>query len=514
MSMNGPQPELLEIQQALRFSEMRFAHVLDTVHDGVISINEHQRIMIFNQGAERIFGYMRDEVIGQNMAMLLPNRFGHAHGEQIKKYGHLESHPRMMAHDRVMVMGKRKNGEEFPAEVSISSMANGSETIYTAVVRDVSDKQRVQNTLQVTEQQFRLLIAGVTDYAIYMLDLRGNVKTWNLGAQRIKGYTDAEIIGKHYSIFFSPEDIARKEPNHILETAIRDGRFAGERWQQRKDGSRFRAEVVLTILQDDQNQMIGFSIITKDVTERNRTETALQETLKREQELSMLKSRIVSMASHELKAPLSVILASAETIQTFWEKLDRDKIGRKLSLISQSVRRLTGLIDDILDLGRLQSGQVSFAPLELDFDQLCRTIIDEFRGVPEHTQTIDYRCEKSPLNLLIDEKLMRQVMTNLLSNALKYSAPASTVSVILEVKDDLAQLQIQDQGIGIPESELSLIFEPFHRAANVGGVTGTGLGLNIVYEAINLHGGTIHVASEEGVGTSFTIWLPVRASQQ
>jgi PAS domain S-box-containing protein len=268
-----------------------------------------------------------------------------------------------------------------------------------------------------------------------------------------------------------------------------------------EDGQRLWFQTNKVPLRDNLGAIIGILAAYTDITERKQVEEVLQQALESEKELSELKSRFVSMASHEFRTPLTSILSSAEILSRYREKMTGDQITAKLDLISRQVKHLTNIIDDILNLGRIQSGRIEFHPVDVDLDELCCEVIADFQNRPDIPHQIHYSCEQSPLIFPLDRTLIRQVITNLLSNAIKYSPQGKNVWVTL----DSTKLSVRDEGIGIPEADLSRLFQPFHRSNNVGAISGTGLGLAITKEAIERHGGTIGLQSVVGAGTTFTI---------
>ncbi|MCC6614150.1 MAG: PAS domain S-box protein [Anaerolineae bacterium] len=266
--------ELAAANESLKVSEARFSGVLETAHDGVISIDEQQRIVLFNKGAERIFGYKPEEAIGQSIELLIPDRFSKNHRQHIIDFGRGDTFTRIMAPDRTEVKGRRKNGEEFPADISISALALNNERLFTAVVRDTTEYQRTRDALKASEQRYSLLVNSVRDYAIYMLDANGNVASWNEGATQINGYAEDEVLGQHFSRFYTPEDVLQGEPDRVLETAIKEGHFETEGRRMRKDGVPFWARVAVTPIYGEGQTLLGFSKVVQDLTETKKAEEA------------------------------------------------------------------------------------------------------------------------------------------------------------------------------------------------------------------------------------------------
>jgi signal transduction histidine kinase len=250
--------------------------------------------------------------------------------------------------------------------------------------------------------------------------------------------------------------------------------------------------------------------ILRDVSEHHQLEKELRLSLEHEKELSELKSRFVSIASHEFRTPLAAILSSTESVIAYRDRLTDVQIDHKLTTITQQVKHLTNIIEDVLNLGRIQAGRIDFRPVDLDLNVLCQDVLRELQANRDNMPRIQYNCNFSHVMMYLDETLIRQAFTNLVSNAIKYSAPDKAIIINLEKTDNLLVLRVQDQGIGIPDADIKHLFEPFHRATNVGTIPGTGLGLSITQEAVEMHGGTISVDSKISVGTTITVNIPLR----
>lgn len=220
------------------------------------------------------------------------------------------------------------------------------------------------------------------------------------------------------------------------------------------------------------------------------------------------------MASHEFRNPLTTILLTTETLRAYRHKLSEDQIDERLGKIQAQGYYLRDIMEDVLQLTRLQAHRAQLNPVWLDLDALCRSLLDEFQGQVNGTDRLLYTGDDALGKVYLDKKLMRQLITNLVSNALKYSAADTIVRVSLAKTGEVLVFQVQDQGIGIPAADLTYLFEPFHRAANVDAIAGTGLGLTITKEAVELHGGTIMVESQSGVGTTFIVRIPLITSAE
>ncbi|MBK9748272.1 MAG: GAF domain-containing protein [Chloroflexi bacterium] len=264
------------------------------------------------------------------------------------------------------------------------------------------------------------------------------------------------------------------------------------------------AEIGLQNITDD-----GFVCSFHDISDRQRAEQALRLALEAEKQANILKSRFVAMASHEFRTPLAAILASTETLTLYRDRMKDDDISNRLDNIRRQVSHMAGIMEKVLQLGHMQSGRLEFQPTQANLPALCAELVEEFNNRPATNNRVIYAAPDAPILLRLDVSLMRQSITNLIGNALKYSENPLPVHVQLSKDGTGVTLVIRDQGIGIPAKDFPYLFEPFHRASNVGSISGTGLGLSITKQAIELHGGAITVDSQEGHGTTFTITLPV-----
>lgn len=378
------------------------------------------------------------------------------------------------------------------------------------------------------ENRFRLMVEGVRDYAIYLLDPEGRVSSWNEGARRLKGFEASEILGQSYARFFPPEDLEAGLPEHELERARIDGRHEDTGWRLRKDGGRFWAHVVVTRINDAQGALVGFSKVTRDLTEKKLADDALQaangllelRVKERTAELARaLKARdeFLSIASHELKTPLTALKLKLQLAQRS-ARAERGSAANSpaakdadaaWSVALRQVSTLEDLIEDLLDVSRIQTGQLTLELAHLDASALVREVAARFSELAGQAQTRLELSLQPGVSAWWDGRRVGQVLSNLLSNALKY-APHSPVKVSLSAEGrDRATLVVEDGGPGIlPERQASL-FERFERAGASPSVGGLGLGLFIARRIVEAHGGTIAVHSRPGHGAAFTVRLPL-----
>ena len=443
----------------------------------------------------------------------------------------------------------------------------------------MTESNRLSEALRKSEERFRLMVESVQDYAIFMLDPDGYVVSWNRGAERIKGYTEEEIVGKHFSIFYTDPDRERNFPAHELVVAAREGRFEDEGWRLRKDGSRLWASVVITALRDEEtNELVGFGKVTRDLTERVqaagerralererearrlaedlaeevRAQTArlevqavalatvnaslvrandeLQaqsedaERLRSEAEMSSrAKTDFLANMSHELRTPMNAIIGYTDLIELEIAGPVTEAQRAQLERIRVSSQHLLMLVDDILDLAKIEAGRIEIAREPC----LVREVVDAGlslvrpQAAARELEIVD-RCEFAPeLRYVGDEDRVRQILVNLLSNAVKFTDAGGTVTVRCEAATagvpilhagahPFVTMQVADTGIGIPEDHLETVFDPFVQVETGRTRTrgGTGLGLAISRQLARLMGGDLTVTSEVGAGSCFTLWLP------
>lgn len=383
-----------------------------------------------------------------------------------------------------------------------------------------------------TEENFRLLVSSVQDYAIFLLDPRGNVASWNAGAERIKGYRPEEIVGRHFSTFYSAEDVAAGKPEWELESARRDGRVEDEGWRVRKDGTRFWANVVLTALRDEEGNLRGFAKVTRDITERRdllereraarmaaeeyarKAEASAREAdtaLAQVQQASRAKDEFLTTLSHEFRTPLTAIIGWTALLRD--RDLDAESVREAVEAIEHSASAQARLIDDVLDVARSATGKLHLELTDTDLAQLARNVVDSIRGLAEAKRIelrLHVRSERIPLRA--DPVRLQQVLWNLLSNAVKFTPPAGAIHTTVYATEQEGVVVVRDTGIGIEPEFLPQMFERFRQAdsSTTRAAGGLGLGLAIARELAELHGGRIDAFSEgPGHGSTFTFAVPM-----
>jgi PAS domain S-box-containing protein len=371
-----------------------------------------------------------------------------------------------------------------------------------------------ERTLAESERRLRQMLEAVVDYAIFMLDPQGRVATWNAGAQGIKGYSAEEIVGQHFSRFYPREDIEARKPERALEAAAREGRYEDEGWRVRKDGHAFWASVVVSAVRDDNGSLLGFAKVTRDLTEKKRADAELVRAKVQAERASESKSQFLANMSHELRTPLNSLLILARLLaDNVGGKLDAKQV-RFAQTIYASGMDLLSLINDLLDLAKIESGAITALHMGATPLADLRDELERIFGEVAREKGLAFRTTIAaalPPTVRTDATRVKQILKNLLANAFKFTREGS-VELRMEARGDAAvAFCIVDTGIGIPRDKQEIIFEAFQQAdgSTSRQYGGTGLGLSISRELARLLGGQLELKSEPGKGSTFTLVLPL-----
>jgi PAS domain S-box-containing protein len=482
-------------------------------------------IQIFNVGAERMLGYTAAEVMNKiTPADISDPQEVIARAKALSVELGTSITPGFEAlvfkasrgiEDIYELTYIRKDGSRFPAVVSVTALRDAQDAIigYLLIGTDNTARKQVEEKLRWTEEGFRLMVESVTDAAIVMLDSEGRVVSWNTGVQRIQGYSAEEIVGQHFSRFYPPDDIARGAPQHDLDSAAAQGRCEVEGWRVRKDGSTFFANVVFTAIRDPAGNARGFAQLTRDLTERRQVEQALTLAKRAAEKANLAKSEFLSSMSHELRSPLNAILGFAQLMEsdatppTPSQKASIDEILR-------AGWYLLELINEILDLAQIESGKLSLSPEPTSLAEVmleCQAMIEpqaQQRGISMTFPQFDVPCF-----VAADRTRLKQVLINLLSNAIKYNKTGGTV--VLDCAGSTPgriRLNVRDTGPGLSPEKLAQLFQPFNRLGQERGAEqGTGIGLVMSKQLVELMGGVLGVESSVGVGSVF--WWELAAAE-
>ena len=361
---------------------------------------------------------------------------------------------------------------------------------------------------------YRLLVQSVRDYAIFALDATGHVASWNEGAERIKGYSAEEIVGRHFSTFYPAEDVAAGKTEWELAVATRDGRVEDEGWRIRKDGSRFWANVVITALRDEMGLLVGFAKVTRDLTERRTAEQRAIEDARRLAEAesaNRAKLEFLAAMSHELRTPLNAIGGYADLLDAGVAGPLTEQQREYLSRVRGSQQHLMGIINDLLNYSRIEAGQLTYDITTVPVRTIVDTVLPLLapQAAAKQLSLELGRCEDG-LAVRADRTKAEQVLLNLLSNAVKFTPAGGRVHVQCGEAGGRVVVAVRDTGPGIPADKREAIFEPFVQLGRSlsSQHEGTGLGLAISRDLARAMRGDVTVESEEGVGSTFSLLLP------
>src|SRR3954471_11431487 len=497
--------------------EQRFRRLIEAVTDyAIYMLDLYGTVTSWNAGAQRFKGYTPDEIIGEHFSRFyteedrqtdLPRRAL----ETAAREGRFE-------HEGWRV---RKDGSRFWAHVIIDPIRDPSGKIlgYAKVTRDLSERKAAEEELRRSEERFRLLVQGVTDYAIYMLDPDGRVTNWNVGAERIKGYLADEIVGEHFSRFYTDEDRAAGLPAYALETAGREGRFEREGWRVRKDGTRFWANVVVDAIRDDQGTLVGFAKVTRDMSEKKEAQRALelaQEAFFQSQKMEAV-GRLTGGVAHDFNNLLMAVLGSLELMR---KRLPDDpKLLALLENAVQGAQRGTILTKRMLAFARRQELQKE----AVDIPHLVRGITDLLQRSLGPSILIETHFPLVSKAVLADANQLEMILLNLAVNA--RDAMPDGGRVVIATREEVLRagdgsrlnpgayicLTVSDTGTGMDETTLRRAMEPFFTTKGLG--KGTGLGLSMVQGVAEQSGGWFTLRSRQGEGTTAELWLPVAEGQ-
>lgn len=411
-------------------SSEAFREIFQSMSEGIIVVGREGQIVVANSVAEKMFGYEKDELIGIKLEELLPSRF-RSHHVQLREDFHDKPVPRRMGYGRDL-WAQRKDGSEFPVEISLSYSNSNGHPIAIAFISDITLRKKSETALKQSEEQLIL----------YATELE----------KRVMARTEA------------------------LDSVI--------------------------------------AKLEKEVTERKRAEEEARKALEKERELNELKSKFVSIASHEFRTPLSTILSSVSLVDQYRERRDLDKMEKHIQRIRNSVFQLTGILNDFLSLGKLEEGKVELNPQQFQMSILLADIAEEMRALLRPGQRIVTESQKEDLWAIADTRILRNILVNLLSNASKYSGEGKVIHLSYTPQGGQVEITVRDEGIGIPEEDQRHLFERFFRASNVSNIQGTGLGLSIVRRYVELLRGNIKFESTYGKGSIFVIYIPIQYHEE
>lgn len=498
-----------------------FRQFIDSVADyALFLLDAEGRVLTWNKGAHSIKGYEAHEIIGQHFSTFYTAE-DIAAGKPEKEI-EIASRDGSVEDEGWRV---RKDGSLFWANVVITALRDddGSLRGFGKVTRDLSERRASEEALRRAEQRFHHLVDAVADYSIFMLDPTGHVATWNPGARKTKGYEASEIIGKHFSAFYPAEDRARGRPEEILGIVRRDGRFEEEAWRVRKDGTRFWANVVISLLRDERGLAMGFAKVTRDLTARRAAEQtarelvreqaarALAESMTRRAEAAnRIKDEFLATVSHELRTPLNAIVGWSAILR---QRELEPSVAKAVEVIDRNAQAQVKIIEDILDVSRIITGKLRIDPKPTDLVSIVNQGIEVVRHSAFARQiNLQFPQATHSCPLVGDPERLQQVVWNLLSNAIKFTNPGGSVQIDIRRNSDDVTLAVVDTGIGLDPDFVPLLFERFQQSdsSTTRRFGGLGLGLALVRHIAELHGGSVKASSRgRGHGTVIEVTFPL-----
>ena len=485
--------------------EQRFQLLVNAVIDyAIYMLDPDGRIATWNPGAERFKGYKADEIIGEHFSKFFSeeDRTADLPGRALRiaaREGRFEAEGWRI----------RKDGSRFWAHAVLDQIRAPDGTLlgFAKITRDITDKRDQERALFESEQRFRMLVEGVRDYAIYMLDVDGRITNWNSGAELIKGYTAGEIIGQHFSRFYTEEDRAGGEPKRALETALREGKYEREAWRVRKDGSLFWANVLIDPIYDENGNHVGYAKITRDATERKKAQEELEAAriaLAQSQKLQAL-GELTGGIAHDFNNLMTVIAGSTDFLLR-GKKLSEDKRRQYLEAIAETAGRATALTNQLLSFGRRQAIKPEVIDVNVRLDAFAEVLS---RTLGSQIQ-IELDLAPSLGHIEVDLAQLETALLNAALNARDAMPDGGKLTISTsDVVDDgkqFVRISISDTGLGMPARVLERAFEPFFTTKEVG--KGTGLGLSQIHGFAAQAEGWAEINSSEGKGTTVSLILP------
>lgn len=519
-SKDGAPQTILESNRDIsqrKEEEQKFASFLEAAPDAVVIADQQGCIVLVNSQTEKMFGYPRSELLGQKVEVLLPRKF---QGQHHRHRANFHEQPKARAMGAGLELhGRRKDGSEFPVEISLSPLQTKAGALVSASVRDITERKHAEEALRQSDEQLRLLIQGVKDYAIVMLDPRGSITTWSDGAERIKGYRADEIIGQHFAILHTEEERLLNKPAQELKIAEEKGRFEEEGWRLRKDGSLFWASVVITALRDAAGELRGFGKVTRDFSVRKMAEEELarqRRELAQKNGLLVIANRELESfsysVSHDLRTPLRTIDGFSHALLEDCGAQLNEEGQSHLKRIRSATQRMGALIDDLLSLSRF-----SRAPIHeqtVDMTALAGSVAAELqKSQPDREVRV---AVAEGLAAVGDPGLLRVVIENLLGNAWKFTSKKSEAHIQFGqgTCHGAEAFFLRDDGAGFDPAYADRLFGAFQRLHGISEFEGTGIGLATVQRIIHRHSGRIWAEGVPGKGATFYFTLHEPAARE
>lgn len=492
-----------------------YHRMIEEIQDyAIIVLDKNGYIQNWNKGAEKIKRYTEEEIIGKHFSIFyLEDDLKHNLPQRLLNQAGTSGVASQEG------WRKRKDGSKFWGSITITAIHDEDRSVigFCKVTRDLTDRKQAEDNLRISEERYHQMIAEVQDYAIILLSVDGVIENWNAGAEKIKGYSSQEIVGRNFQIFYTPEDRVKGLPMHLLSTAKEAGRAVHEGWRVRKNGSKFWGSITITALHNKNGDLIGFSKVTRDLTQQKIAEEKLAEyTAELEIQNSELE-QFAYVASHDLQEPLRKIQIFSELIKANFD--DKEFVQKYFDKLERSTKRMSELVRSLLNYGRLSKDKPNVH--EVDLNKVLEEVKQDFELLIEEKGAT---VVNEPLPKVFGNYMqLGQLFSNLISNSLKFSKESphinisSTVVERRQIKDapktlggeNYYLIYFKDNGIGFEKQYKDKIFSLFQRLHRKEDYEGTGIGLTLCKKIVENHGGFISAEGRLGKGAVFCIYLPV-----
>jgi PAS domain S-box-containing protein len=498
--------------------------LIETAAEGYLVTDEKGIIIFTNSQIETLFGYTKKEIIGKSIELLIPVEYRNKHVEYREAYSR-NPQKRSMGNN-LELWSVKKDLTKFRVQVSLNHYNSQGKMFILALVSDITERIDSENKIKLLNQQLEEKVENRTKELDKALEAikesqllysaiarnfpKGTINVFDTDLNYVfvegqelfrYGVTSKMLVGTNYLERLAPEIRPQIEKN--LKKV-----FKGKSISFEVEHKRNYYLLNAVPLADAKGKIKQILVVEKNITQEKKSEEEIKKMLEKEIQLNELKSRFVSMASHEFRTPLSTILSSTALIEKYDEKGEHEKKKKHLYRIRSSVNNLTGILNDFLSLDKIEEGKITFNPTEFDLISFCKELNEEMQALAKQNQVINCLYKTKMQIVYLDKQLLKNIMINLISNAIKYSPENSTINIEINANENLV-ISVKDSGIGIPESEQQHLFERFFRAKNSTNIQGTGLGLHIVKKYTEMMNGSINFTSKENEGTTFFIQLPI-----
>jgi PAS domain S-box-containing protein len=484
LATDAPLPEPDE-QAVLNEHIERFREAFEQAAIGMATLSLSGRIVRGNAALARLLGTTSDALAGSMLTDVVHEQDRSGVNAML-----LRVSSGVLDADRLSHRMHADRGIAWVTTTAAAVRDSGNHPLYLFIqVQDITERIATEESLRQSEERFRLLVESVRDYGIFVLDPDGKIVSWNIGAERIKGWTADEILGEHFRIFYTPDAQTSRHPEYELEVAKREGRYEEEGWRVRKDGTTFWANVVITAIRDADGSLVGFAKVTRDVTDR-------REVLMERDRVARERTEFLAMTAHELRGPIALVQGFSDMLNTNWRDLADEEREEMLDALVRSSTRLRRLVEDLLTASRLEAGVLDVRPRPIELRPALESIAHE------RSAEIDVRCDDS-IVVLADPGRLQQMLGNYVANALRYGALPITVAATRG--NGHVDIAVTDSGVGIADELAPRLFDKFSHG---GHEESTGLGLFIVRQLARAHGGDAFLDASSPAGSRFVLRLP------